>query len=97
MCPTLLWLDNVGMHKYAKVDQNITRGSRVLSIFTNCSRTDGQTDGITQRLKCTPAGRADQWLLGAVLDIPRSFDIFPSFLPIFYIKIILHQNPLKRY
>ena len=32
-----LWLDNVDMHtEYAKFDQNIPFGSRVLSIFTNC-------------------------------------------------------------
>ena len=35
-CYTCQWLDNADMHKYAKVDQNIPCGSRVMSIFPNC-------------------------------------------------------------
>ena len=31
------------MQMHAKFDQNIPCGSRVMNIFTNCSRTDGQT------------------------------------------------------
>ena len=30
------WLDNVDMLTYATFDQNITCGSRVMGIFTNC-------------------------------------------------------------
>ena len=29
------WLDNVNMHKYAKFDQNIPCGVRVIDSFTN--------------------------------------------------------------
>ena len=37
-------LDNVDMYKLAKVHQNIPCGSRVISIFANCGRTDERTD-----------------------------------------------------
>ena len=34
-CYTCQWLDNVDIHLYAKFEQNIPCGSRVMSIFTN--------------------------------------------------------------
>ena len=43
-CYIYQWLDNVDMHLYAKCDQNMPCGSRVMSIFTNANeRTDGRT------------------------------------------------------
>ena len=42
------WLDSVGMHTYAKFDQNIPCGSRVMNIFTNCKRTDRLTQWVVQ-------------------------------------------------
>ena len=33
-CYACQWLDNVDMHRYAKFDQNIACGPRVMSIFT---------------------------------------------------------------
>ena len=33
-CYTVQWFDNVGMHLYAKFDQNIPCCSKVMSIFT---------------------------------------------------------------
>ena len=44
------------MYKYAKFDQNISCGLRVISIFTNCY-TDGQTYSHNEH-KCTSAGCA---------------------------------------
>ena len=35
-CYTFQWLENVDMHLYAKFDQNMTRGPRVMSTLTNC-------------------------------------------------------------
>ena len=40
---TYQWLDSVGMHLYAKIDQNIPYGSSVMNIFTNWLHADGQT------------------------------------------------------
>ena len=35
VCYARQWLDNVSMHMYAKYDQNIPGGSRVVKIFNN--------------------------------------------------------------
>ena len=37
-------LGHVDMHMYAKLDQNILCGLRVMNIFTNCLRTDSDSD-----------------------------------------------------
>ena len=43
-CYTYQWLDNIGMHFMQDFDQNITCGSRVMSIsLTDRGRTDGQS------------------------------------------------------
>ena len=40
------WLENVDMHVYAKFDQNIPRGFRVISFsLSNKKRTDRRKDG----------------------------------------------------
>ena len=39
------WLDNVDIHAYAKFDQNIPCGSRVMSIFPNCYPMNGLING----------------------------------------------------
>ena len=47
----LLWqsIDNVDMYKYANFYQNITCGSRVISVFAyDDGQTDRQTNGHTQ-------------------------------------------------
>ena len=45
---TLGKLGKIIVKTYAKLDQNIPFGSRVMSIFTTYKRKDGLTDGLIQ-------------------------------------------------
>ena len=42
-CNACQLFDKVDLHTYAQFDQNLPCGSIVMSIFTNCLRTDAQT------------------------------------------------------
>ena len=44
-CYTVQWFENVGMHLYAKFDQNIPCCSKVMSIFTYWPQTGALTNG----------------------------------------------------
>ena len=63
-CYASQWLENVDIQTYAKFDQNIPCGSRVISIFM----TDRQTHIV---IKWTPVGR------GIVFDVKSI--LFPVF------------------
>ena len=91
------WLWNLDMHVYAKCDQNISCGSRVMTIFTNWPRMDGHTNSDY---------RADQRVVQSFLTKKADWDIrlYPDIqfmLPcnprtIFHGCQIVYWDPWKR-